>query len=193
DIPLLVHQQRSVVRPHLLGEQIGHFRRPEADASGRGDRLPEGHPTPATKLDRRHLHQSDPLRQGRQGRALRGLGTARDPGQRNPHRPAHPSFLTPTRGHSHRATTLPRGPRRGIRVYRDNKTWSTYGAERTQPTATVRKRIGPTPRTTTCYPLRTLATTCQRCSMVRRGSTVRVRQRALCFCLLIRLVALSRR
>jgi hypothetical protein len=26
-----------------------------------------------------------------------GLGTARDPGQRNPHRPAHPSFLTPTR------------------------------------------------------------------------------------------------
>ncbi len=39
----------------------------------------------------------DPLRRGRQGRALRGLGTARDPGQRNPHRPAHPSFLTPTR------------------------------------------------------------------------------------------------
>ena len=74
-----------------------HFRRPEADASGRGDRLPEGHPTPATKLDRRHLQQSDPLRRGRQGRALRGLGTARDPGQRNPHRPAHPSFLTPTR------------------------------------------------------------------------------------------------
>ena len=97
DIPLLVHQQRSVVRPHLLGEQIGHFRRPEADTSGRGDRLPEGHPTPATKLDRRHLQQSDPLRRGRQGRPLRGLGTARDPGQRNPHRPAHPSFLTPTR------------------------------------------------------------------------------------------------
>src|SRR5438445_42557 len=70
DIPVLVHQQRSVVRPHLLGEQIGHFRRPEADASGRGDRLPEGHPTPATKLDRRHLQQSDPLRRGRQGRAL---------------------------------------------------------------------------------------------------------------------------
>src|SRR6202020_844897 len=41
------------------------------------------------------LHIS--LRRGRQGRALRGLGTARDPGQRNPHRPAHPSFLTPTR------------------------------------------------------------------------------------------------
>ena len=36
-------------------------------------------------------------RRGRQGRALRGLGTARDPGQRNPRRPAHPSFLTPTR------------------------------------------------------------------------------------------------
>ena len=29
DIPLLVHQQRSVVRPHLLGEQIGDFRRPK--------------------------------------------------------------------------------------------------------------------------------------------------------------------
>ena len=42
----------------------------------------------------RHLQQSDPLRRGRQGRALRGLGTARDPGQRDPHRPAHPSFLT---------------------------------------------------------------------------------------------------
>jgi len=91
------HQQRSIVRPHLLGEQIDHCRRPEADASGRGDRLPEGHPTPATKLDRRHLQQSDPLRRGRQGRALRRPGTARDPGQRNPHRPAHPSFLTPTR------------------------------------------------------------------------------------------------
>ena len=29
--------------------------RAEADASGSGDRLPAGHPTPATKLDRRHL------------------------------------------------------------------------------------------------------------------------------------------
>ncbi|MGH3246560.1 MAG: hypothetical protein ACRDOI_10165, partial [Trebonia sp.] len=32
------------------------------------------------------------------GGALRGPGTARDPGQRNPHRPARPSFLTPTAG-----------------------------------------------------------------------------------------------
>ncbi|HXW45963.1 MAG TPA: hypothetical protein VEL03_14305, partial [Streptosporangiaceae bacterium] len=29
-----------------------------------------------TKLDRRHLQQSDPLRRGRQGRALRGPGAA---------------------------------------------------------------------------------------------------------------------
>ena len=38
------------------------------------------------------VQQSDPLRRGRQGRALRGLGTARDPGQRNPHRPLYSSF-----------------------------------------------------------------------------------------------------
>jgi hypothetical protein len=51
----------------------------------------------AAKLDRRHLQQPDPLRRGRQGRALRGPGTARHPGQRDPHRPAPPPLLTPAR------------------------------------------------------------------------------------------------
>lgn len=44
DLPLLVHQQRGVVGPHLLGEQVGHLRRPEADAPGRGDCLPKDIP-----------------------------------------------------------------------------------------------------------------------------------------------------
>ena len=76
DIPLLVHQQRSVGPAASTGRTNRAPSPAEADASGRGDRLPEGHPTPATKLDRRHLQQSDPLRRGQQGRALRGLGTA---------------------------------------------------------------------------------------------------------------------
>jgi hypothetical protein len=61
----------------------------------------------------------------------------------------------------------------------DDESWSTYGAERTQSTATGGKRTRRTSRLTTCHPLLLLASDCGRCCMVRRGSTVRVRQRAL--------------
>jgi pimeloyl-ACP methyl ester carboxylesterase len=43
--------------------------------------LSTGHPSPATKLDRRRLRRLDPLRRGRQGRTLRSVRAARDPGQ----------------------------------------------------------------------------------------------------------------
>ena len=56
DLALLVHQQCRLVRPNLLGEQVGQFRRPEANAAGRRDGIPWRHPTPATKLDRRDTY-----------------------------------------------------------------------------------------------------------------------------------------
>src|SRR5262249_27740451 len=54
------------------------------------DRVPTRHPTPATKLDRRHLQQLDSLRRARQGRTLRSPRATRDPDQRNSHRPEEP-------------------------------------------------------------------------------------------------------
>jgi hypothetical protein len=71
-----------------------------------------------------------------------------------------------------------RPARRPCVVYTDDRGWSIYGAERAQPRATGGKwstheidRIKP-------KPLRPVATGCRRDGMVRRGSTVRVRQRA---------------
>ena len=62
---------------------------------------------------------------------------------------------------------------------RDNTTWSLYGAAWSQPVAisgkSARRRSGENkPK-----PLPWVATDCRRVRMVRRGSTVRVRQRAL--------------
>ena len=61
----------------------------------------------------------------------------------------------------------------------DNKGWSLYGAPWLQPVATGRKSPGPENRQSKPKPLPWFATSCLRRSMVRRGSTVRVRQRAL--------------
>jgi hypothetical protein len=62
--------------------------------------------------------------------------------------------------------------------HRTPRSWSGHGAEPTQPVAIAGKpgRSGNDP--TTCDRLPTLATNCDRYCMVRRGSTVRVRQRA---------------
>jgi len=60
----------------------------------------------------------------------------------------------------------------------DNKVWSLYGAPRLQPVATGRKSDAARMRRTTRKPLPWVATGCDRVRMVRRGSTVRVRQRA---------------
>jgi hypothetical protein len=64
-------------------------------------------------------------------------------------------------------------------VRTDEETWSTHGAERSQPTATAGRRITHANRQTTCYPPLLIVSNCRGCCMVRRGSTVRVRQRAL--------------
>jgi hypothetical protein len=65
-------------------------------------------------------------------------------------------------------------------VRSDNEGWSLYGAQRLQPVATggkcgMRRKRGSDNR----KPLPWAATDCLRRYMVRRGSTVRVRQRAL--------------
>src|SRR5205823_5061284 len=60
----------------------------------------------------------------------------------------------------------------------DNEGWSLYGARWLQPVATTGKSRGPVNRKSKPNPLPPAATGCLRTSMVRRGSTVRVRQRA---------------
>jgi hypothetical protein len=61
----------------------------------------------------------------------------------------------------------------------DAKVWSIYGAERAQPMATGRKWDGRENGSNARKPLPWVATGCRSGRMVRRGSTVRVRQRAL--------------
>jgi hypothetical protein len=61
----------------------------------------------------------------------------------------------------------------------DNLGWSPYGAPWLQSVATARKSARPKSGSKTQKPLPWVATSCRRSSMVRRGSTVRVRQRAL--------------
>ena len=60
----------------------------------------------------------------------------------------------------------------------DNSVWSPYGAQRAQPVTISAKSTGPENRGNKRKPLPPVATRCLRGSMVRRGSTVRVRQRA---------------
>ena len=60
----------------------------------------------------------------------------------------------------------------------DNSGWSLYGAQRSQPVATGSKRDGAENGSLKRKPLPSVATSCLSRSMVRRGSTVRVRQRA---------------
>jgi hypothetical protein len=61
----------------------------------------------------------------------------------------------------------------------DAKAWSIYGAERSQPVATGGKWDCPENGSNKPKPLPWVATSCRAPKMVRRGSTVRVRQRAL--------------
>ena len=61
----------------------------------------------------------------------------------------------------------------------DNAAWSLYGAQRSQLVATGRKWEGVENGSDKRKPLPWVATRCLSRSMVRRGSTVRVRQRAL--------------
>jgi hypothetical protein len=68
----------------------------------------------------------------------------------------------------------------------DNKRWSLYGAPWLQPVATGRKSRGRGIRENKPKLLRRVATDCRFQRMVRRGSTVRVRQRASRKCLQIR-------
>ena len=59
------------------------------------------------------------------------------------------------------------------------KGWSTYGAQRAQPVAISGKSAGSRNGENERKPLPWVATGCRDPKMVRRGSTVRVRQRAL--------------
>jgi hypothetical protein len=61
----------------------------------------------------------------------------------------------------------------------DNERWSLYGAPWLQPVATARKSPRRESREFEPKPLPSVATGCRLDRMVRRGSTVRVRQRAL--------------
>jgi hypothetical protein len=61
----------------------------------------------------------------------------------------------------------------------DNRGWSLYGAPWLQPVAISGKSRGRKNRRNEPKPLRRVATGCRQKYMVRRGSTVRVRQRAL--------------
>jgi hypothetical protein len=60
-----------------------------------------------------------------------------------------------------------------------NRGWSIYGAERSQPVAITGKWDGRKNGSDKREPLPSIATGCLSRHMVRRGSTVRVRQRAL--------------
>ena len=64
--------------------------------------------------------------------------------------------------------------------------WSVYGAKRTQPLATGGKGRRLEKASNKPKPLPSVATSCRGDRMVRRGSTVRVRQRASLFSLLAR-------
>src|SRR6266498_5080691 len=64
--------------------------------------------------------------------------------------------------------------------------WSVYGAERSQPVATGGRWDDLESGSDTRKPLPWVATSCPDPKMVRRGSTVRVRQRAFGFLLLRR-------
>src|SRR5438046_7895208 len=64
-------------------------------------------------------------------------------------------------------------------AFGDDRGWSIYGAERSQPVATGGKWVGPENGSDERKPLPWVATSCRSERMVRRGSTVRVRQRAL--------------
>jgi hypothetical protein len=61
----------------------------------------------------------------------------------------------------------------------DNEEWSLYGAPWLQPVATGRKSLARENGSIKPRPLPPAATSCRLKRMVRRGSTVRVRQRAL--------------
>src|SRR5438046_4497465 len=63
-------------------------------------------------------------------------------------------------------------------AFGDDRGWSIYGAERSQPVATGGKWVGPENGSDKRKPLPWVATSCRSERMVRRGSTVRVRQRA---------------
>jgi hypothetical protein len=73
----------------------------------------------------------------------------------------------------------PRSEARGNVAKADNSGWSLYGAQRSQPVATGSKRDGAENGSPKRKPLPSVANSCLSRSMVRRGSTVRVRQRAL--------------
>src|ERR687896_563851 len=64
-------------------------------------------------------------------------------------------------------------------VMLDNEGWSLYGAQRSQLVATGGKWEGAENGSDKRKPLPSVASSCLSRSMVRRGSTVRVRQRAL--------------
>jgi hypothetical protein len=66
----------------------------------------------------------------------------------------------------------------GLVVSAGNERWSTYGAQRSQPVAIGSKWNARERGSKRRKPLPWVATSCLRRSMVRRGSTVRVRQRA---------------
>src|SRR6266540_1283646 len=69
--------------------------------------------------------------------------------------------------------------------------WSVYGAQRSQPVATGSKCDGREDGSNRRKPLPWVATGCRDPKMVRRGSTVRVRQRASVKCLQIGTLLLS--
>ena len=79
----------------------------------------------------------------------------------------------------HAAASAAPGLRADVVASSDNEEWSLYGAPWMQPVATSGKWRGREDRSNRRKLLPWVATGCMSRSMVRRGSTVRVRQRAL--------------
>jgi hypothetical protein len=92
-------------------------------------------------------------------------------------RDPHEAWHERTSSHSAWASLLVLLP--AVVVLSDNEVWSLYGAPWLQPVATRRKSQRLRSRRNTRKPLPYVATVCRSQRMVRRGSTVRVRQRAL--------------
>jgi hypothetical protein len=150
---------------------------------------------PARGRRGRHLDDDpDPRRLERQGQARARLDPALpELARRLSHRPRRPPPPRPRDGLEAPdrrpmtaldvgVHTLEAPPSRHV-ANADDKSWSAYGAQRAQPVATTRKCHVAETGSDKREPLPSVATSCRDPKMVRRGSTVRVRQRAYLKCL----------
>ena len=122
------------------------------------------------------LGSETPSRNVRPRRRLRAGG-----GLRERSRAWNGRSVTQLRGRNS-STTI--APKPGSPIFRTvNISWSSCGAERSQPSASHRKHSRPKTAEGKPKPLRSASLHRLSTSMVRRGSTVRVRQRAYLKCL----------